>query len=128
MAAEREEREILRIIEDYAGAWETGEPERFARLFWTEDPSFSVVENDRPYPLGAEYIEMLVGEIRKSGPGPSNQRFHDTTVYRVTPETAYSVSLRDELNTQMTSRVTFVYQKKGEEWRIIHGHFSFVPE
>ena len=27
-----------------------------------------------------------------------------------------------------TSRVTLVFLKKGNEWKIIHGHFSYVPK
>jgi ketosteroid isomerase-like protein len=40
----------------------------------------------------------------------------------------YSVSLRDEINTSTTSRATLVYQKKHDQWRIVHAHFSNVPK
>ena len=46
----------------------------------------------------------------------------------LSPEVAYCVSLRDEINTLTTSRVTLVYQKKDDEWRIIYGHFSDIPK
>jgi hypothetical protein len=56
-------------------------------------------------------------------------RFYDTQVHLLSPEVAYSVSLRDqeEDGEIKTSRVTLVFLKKGNEWRIIHGHFSYVP-
>jgi hypothetical protein len=38
------------------------------------------------------------------------------------------ISLRDEISTATTSRVTLVFRKKGNEWRITHGHFSNVPK
>ena len=127
MSTDADEREMLEIIENYANLGPSGDADGFSNLFWPDDPNFAMVENDRPHPLGPEYVEMLTHLIRERGRLP-NQRFYDTRVYFLTPEVAYSVSLRDELNSKKTSRVTFVYQRKQDEWRIIHGHFSYVPE
>ncbi len=126
MDMQPETQKILEIIESYpqalanADAWE--------KLFWLDDPNFTEIENDRRWLLGRDYIEMISGLIRKRAPSPPNQKWYDTKVYFLGPDVAYSVSLRDELNTNQTSRVTLIYLKKGDEWRIIHGHFSNVPE
>lgn len=128
MNVQAESQKIQQIIDQYA-AMGHGDPERFRALFWIDDPNLTNVENDRPYLLGPEYVEFLADLVRKEGgSGPVGQRFHDTKIYFLTPDVAYSVSLRDELNIAKTSRVSFVYQKKQGEWRIIHGHFSYVPE
>ena len=57
-------------------------------------------------------------------------RFYDTKVHMLSPEVAYSVSLRDqdEDGEVKASRVTLILLKKGNKWKIIHGHFSYVPE
>jgi hypothetical protein len=60
-------------------------------------------------------------------PAAPNQRWYDTKVYLPSDDVAYSVSMRDEIDTKTTSRVTLVYLKKGNEWRIIHAHMSNVP-
>lgn len=125
--SDKDRQRILQIIDEYAHMGH-GNAERFASLFWLDDPNLSNVENDRPGLLGPEYIRFLVGLVREGGERPVNQRFWDTHVYLLTPDVAYSVSMREELNVKKTSRVTFVYQKKHGEWRIIHGHFSYVPE
>ncbi|MCC7204042.1 MAG: nuclear transport factor 2 family protein [Phycisphaeraceae bacterium] len=128
MDVQAESQKIQQIIDQYA-VMGGGDPERFRALFWIDDPNLTNVENDRPYLLGPEYVEFLADLVRKEGGGgPVGQRFYDTKIYFLTPDVAYSVSLRDELNIAKTSRVTFVCQKKHGEWRIIHGHFSYVPE
>jgi len=56
-------------------------------------------------------------------------KFYNTKVNMLTSEVAYSVSLRDQKENGKikTSRVTLIFLKKGNEWRIIHGHFSYLP-
>ena len=56
-----------------------------------------------------------------------DQRWYDTKVYLLTPDVAYTVSLRDERSTGATSRVTLIFQKKQGHWRVVHAHFSNVP-
>ncbi len=57
-------------------------------------------------------------------------RFYDTKIHILSPEVAYSVSLRDqdEDGEVKTSRVTLIFLKKENEWKIIHGHFSYTPK
>lgn len=119
---------ILSIIDSYTKALDTGDAALWESLFWLEDLNFSAIENDRPHVLDRRYIEQISQWLRESGPTEPNQRWYDTRVHFLTPDVAYSVSLRDEINTATISRVTLVYQRKGDQWRIIHGHFSNVPE
>ncbi len=128
MGMEAETQKILQIIESYRQAPVNADAEAWERLFWLDDPGFTEIENDKRWLLDRDYIEMISGILRKKTPGAPNQKWYDTKVYFLGPDAAYSVSLRDELNTDQTSRVTLIYLKKEDEWRIIHGHFSNVPE
>ncbi len=128
MDMEAERQRILQIIESYPQALANADAEAWEKLFWLDDPGFTEIENDKRWLLDRDYIEMISGILRKKIPGAPNQKWYDTQVHFLSPDAAYSVSLRDELNTDQTSRVTLIYLKKADEWRIIHGHFSNVPE
>lgn len=125
------ELQIRKTIDNYTAAIERGDPELWESLFWLDDPALSVLENDRPHLLGRKYIDFLTGLIRKQGPHPSNQKWYETQVYFLSANVAYTTSLRDEIfagGVTKTSRITLVFKKKEDQWRIIHGHFSIVPE
>jgi len=127
---EEEKREILGIIDEYAQAFEAADADRMASLFWVDDPRFCEVENHIAEPFGRERFLWIMDWIRKNQPPGWKMRFYDTQVHFFSPEVAYSVSLREEeIEGERTkSRVTLVFLKKDGEWRIIHGHFSRVPE
>ena len=128
MNANAEEKEILKIIDLYVQAVNDANVDLLESLFWKDDPHFTEVENDRAFPFGGEHFSEICQWIRQHGKPAKSQRFYDTQVHILTPETAYTVSLRDELNNNKTSRVSLLYLKKGDQWKIIHGHFSYVPE
>jgi len=123
-----EEAKVQKVLDSYAVALERGDAELWESLFWLDDPNFTAIENDRPHVLDRKYIEWIAALLRQRGPRPGNQRWYDTRVFLLTPEVACTVSLREELDVKKTSRVTLVFQKKGDQWRIVHGHFSCVPE
>lgn len=128
MNTANDQAKILGIINSYTKALDTGDAALWESLYWLDDANFSEIENDRPHVLDRRYIEQIGEFLRKRGPAAASQRWRDTKVYFLSPDVAYSVSLRDEINTATTSRVTLVYQKKVDTWRIIHAHFSNVPQ
>jgi len=129
MSEDQQKEEISEILEAYAKAVNNADVGLLESLFWTNDPRFSEVENDQPMPFGKERFLEIADWIRAHGkPGDNRQRFHHTEVHLLAPDVAYAVSLRDELNVGKTSRVTLVLLRKAGEWRILHGHFSYVPE
>jgi uncharacterized protein (TIGR02246 family) len=129
MTEEEEKRKILELIDAYVQAFETADSDLMASLFWVDDLRFIEVENHIPEPFGRERFLWIMDWIRENQPSGWKMRFYDTQVHLLSPEVAYSVSLRDqeEDGEVKTSRVTLVFLKKGNEWRIIHGHFSYVP-
>jgi hypothetical protein len=123
-----EQSKIMTVIDSYTKALERGDSTLWESLYWLDDRNFSEIENDKPHVLDRRYIEQISTFLRERGAAALNQRWHDTKVYLLSPDVAYSVSLRDEVNTATTSRVTLIFQKKRNEWRVIHGHFSDVPK
>lgn len=130
MDGEREKRRIGEIISTYVRAFETADADLMESLFWIDDPSFIEVENHIAEPFGSERFRAIMEWIRKYQKPGWKMRFYDTVVHVLSPEVAYSVSLRDqdEDGEVKTSRVTLVFLKKGDTWKIIHGHFSYVPQ
>lgn len=130
-ASQESERAILATIDNYPRAFELGDPTLWEGLFWLADPQFTVIENDKPHLMGREYIDFITGLIRERGKQPPMPRWYKTNVRVLAPEIAYTTSLRDEVfpgEIEKTSRITLVFKKKNDQWRIIHAHFSIVPE
>ena len=130
MDEKEEKRRILEIIETYVHAFETADADLMVSLFWIDDSRFIEVENHIVEPFGRERFVAIMDWIRKYQKPGWNMKFYDTEVHMLSPEVAYSVSMRDqdEDGEVKTSRVTLVFFKKGDEWKIIHGHFSYVPQ
>lgn len=130
MSAVSEEKKILGLIQEYTNAFEAADADRMAALFWLDDPRFCEVENHIPEPFGKERFLWIMDWIRKNQPPGWKMRFYDTRVYLLSPDVAYVVSLREEEieGERGSSRVTLIFLKKGGEWKIIHGHFSRLPD
>jgi hypothetical protein len=125
-----DKRKLHEIIDTYGCAFEMADADLMTRLFWIDDPRFSEVENDRAQPFGRETFLTITDWIRENARPGGKMRFYDTTVHLLSPHVAYAVSMRDEYENgqAIPSRVTLVFLKKGDDWKIIHGHFSHVPE
>ncbi len=128
--SEADVQRILGLIEAYELAFEAADADGMASLFRIDDPRFVEVENHVLEPFGREPFLWIMDWIRENQPPGWKMRFHDTQIHLLSPEVAYSVSLREEEieGKKTSSRVTRIFLKKGEEWRIIHGHFSRFPE
>ena len=120
----------MAVIDSYVRAFEMADEGLMQSLFWVDDSRFIEVENRIPEPFGRERFLAMIDWIRKYQKPGWKMRFYDTKVNMLSPEVAYSVSLRDQKENEerRTSRVTFIFLKKGNEWKIIHGHFSYLPK
>jgi len=121
--------QILKIIESYTNAFESADAELMQSLFWIDDSRFIEVENHVPEPFGRERFLAIMEWIRKYQKPGWKMRFYDTRIHLLSPTVAYSVSLREERGDGEVkiSRVTLIFLKKDGKWKIIHGHFSYVP-
>jgi ketosteroid isomerase-like protein len=127
MDAKRIEDEVRAIVREYEAAVNAADADRLNALFWADDARFSEVENHIPMPFGEATFGEISDWIRANAEPGEKQRFLGTWVFPLTRDVAYSVSFREEVEPGTRSRVTFVYLRKDEEWRIIHAHFSDVP-
>ena len=127
---EEEKEKILGTIDAYVGAFEMADADLMQSLFWVDDPRFIEVENHIPEPFVRERFLWIMDWMRKNQKPGWKMKFYETKVNFLSPEVAYSVSLRDqkENGDAKTSRVSLVFLKNGDEWKIIHGHFSFLPK
>ena len=125
-----QERQIFKIVDTYVRAFETADADLLESLFWTDDSRFSEIENDRPKPFGRETFQVIRNWIREHGQAGGKMRFYETAVHFLSPEVAYSTSMRDEFegDKPIPSRVTLIFLRKEDEWKIIHGHFSYLPQ
>jgi len=121
---------ILEIIDTYVRAFEEADADLMESLFWVDDPRFIEVENHISEPFGRERFLWILNWMRKYQKPGWKMRFYDTKVHILSPEVAYSVSLRDQSEDGeiKISRVTLVFLKKEDKWKIIHGHFSYMPK
>jgi len=94
-------------------------------LNWLEDERFSMIQEHIAEPTDATGLERLAAGLRSSLVPGARVRFWATKAHRLGPNTAYLTTLhcRDERWT----RVTLILLKKGDEWGILHGHFSPAP-
>lgn len=123
------EKKILGIIDKYVRAFEMADADLMQSLFWVDDPRFIEVENHISEPFGRDRFLWIMDWMRKNQKPGWKMKFYETKVKILSPELAYTVSLRDQEDGETrTSRVTFIFLKKENKWKIIHGHFSFVPE
>ena len=125
-----EKKEIVKLIDLYVQAVNTADADLLESLFWKDDQRFTEVENHIPTPFGAKTFSDTSDWIRKNGKPGNHQQFYETAVHILSAEVAYSVSMRNEYDNgePSSSRVSLVYLKKDSQWKIIHGHFSYVPK
>jgi len=125
---QRDRAALEAILTEYVAAVNAADADRLEALFWVDDPRFSEIEDHIPHPFGATTFRDIGRWIRENAKPGEKQRFHDTRFHFLGPDVAYAVSLQDLLLTETTSRVTLVFLRNRGEWRIVHGHFSTVPE
>jgi ketosteroid isomerase-like protein len=93
-------------------------------LYWLEDERVSLIQEHLARPIDAPGMERLAAGLH--GPWePEHVSFRDTRGHRLGPDTAY-VTTMQRWNAHWT-RVTLILLKKGDEWGILHSHFSTAP-
>lgn len=130
MSKKETRRVIEQILGDYVRAFENANADLMQSLFWYEDPRFIEVENHIPQPFSIDRFLFIMDWIRENQKPGWKMRFYDTQIHLLSPDVAYSVSMReqDEDGSMSTSRVTLLYLMKDGQWKILHGHFSLLPE
>jgi len=119
---------ILDIIKKLEQAANKADPAKAACVLWLEDERFTEIEDFIPEPMGAQGVRQIHDWIKENGRPGDNMHFRDIKVYSLSSEVVYATAIQ-ELNFDEpgTSRVTFVFLKKNDEWRVIHAHYSTMP-
>jgi hypothetical protein len=95
-----EKQKILGIIDSYVHAFEMADADLMESLLWVGDPRFIEVENHILEPFGSRRFLWIMDWMRKNQKPGWKMKFYDTKVNFLSPEVAYSVSMRDKRKTE----------------------------
>jgi hypothetical protein len=128
-----ENSKILAIMNSYVRAFEMAEANLMQSLHWIDDPNFTEIEDHISEPFAREEFLSIMIWIEKHGKPGKKMRFYDIKVNMLSPRIAYVIALQEIRPSEgcgetSTSRVSLVFLKKANEWKIIHGHFSPMPK
>ena len=126
-------RKILAVMDSYVHAFEMADANLMRSLHWVDDPNFTEIEDHISEPFARERFLNIMNWIEKHGKPGKKMRFYDMKINMLSPRIAYVIALQEIRPSEgcgetSTSRVSLVFLKKANEWKIIHGHFSSKPE
>ena len=122
--------QVIKVIRNYEDAVNNPNPELWLSLWDLEYDDLTILENDKHQVLGRQYIKHIADWMKTATP-EKRQTWHTNKVYIMNKDLAYTVSMRTEHTTpedQRESRITLLMRRTNGKWKIIHCHFSFVPD
>lgn len=126
-----EDRRILAIMNTYVHAFEMADAKLMQSLHWVDDPNFTEMEDIVSEPFGRDKFLSTIDWTKSGGRSAREMKFCNVRVNVLSPEIAYISAYQEILSLKedeaTTSRVSLVFLKKADEWKIIHGHFSPMP-
>jgi uncharacterized protein (TIGR02246 family) len=126
-----EDRRILAVMSTYVRAFETADAKLMQSLHWVDDPNFTEIEDIVSEPFGRDKFLSITDWTKSGGRSPRKMKFYNIKVNVLSPEIAYVIAYQEirslKEDEACTSRVSLVFLKKANEWKIIHGHFSSIP-
>ena len=79
--------------------------------------------------MGADGVRSIHDWVRQHGEPGDHVAFEQEKVFLLSSDVAYATAIQNpSFDVPSHSRVTFVFLRRGEDWRIIHAHFSSVPD
>ncbi len=119
---------ILNIIRKLEEAANEADPAKAVSVLWLEDERFTEIEDFIPEPMDAQGVRQIHDWIKENGRPGDNVHFRDIKAYSLSSEIAYATAIQElHFDEPGTSRVTFVFLKKNDQWGIIHAHYSTMP-
>lgn len=126
-----EDRRILAAMNTYVHAFETADAKLMQSLHWVDDPNFTEIEDIISEPFGRDKFLSIIDWTKSGGRSARKMKFYNIKVNVLSPEIAYITAYQEirslKEDEASTSRVSLVFLKKANEWKIIHGHFSSIP-
>jgi hypothetical protein len=129
--ANADEVAILGVLDSYVKAFHDADADLLESLVWLDDERFTEIEDMIPVPFGKKTFLAISEWTRANAkPGTREMTFHDPRVFFLADNVTYLIAIQ-EVKTpegEGRSRVSLIFLKKNEEWKIIHGHFSELPK
>lgn len=114
---------ILSLVDEYVTAWWRGDISTLCQLYWVEDPRFTEVyvarppahrphdSNDALPPEPSARVRAALRRVR---------------VHFLSLEVAYCLvpCAALDMSEHGAYHITLLFLKKGNDWKIIHSHFS----
>ena len=117
--------QLLAVFRSLEEAANQADPSLAEAVLWLEDERFSEIEDFVPEPMGADGVRSIHDWVRQHGTPGDNVTFVQEQVHLLSPDVAYATAIQKlTFDAPSRSRVTLVLFKKGDEWRIIHAHYS----
>jgi hypothetical protein len=131
------EDEVLQVVENFAKAMNTNDTGLMSSLWWNSEKTstFGPPKAMAFLCQGYESIVMWFKDLNKNPVGTYVRTFHNPQVTMLNDNvaviSAYSIFFQNppavkEQNISQ-ERATFVVQKIGGKWLIVHGHASTLP-
>jgi hypothetical protein len=131
------EEDALQVVTNFAKAMNTNDSALMSSLWWNS-PKTSTFGPPKALGFltqGYESIIMWFNDMNKSPVGSYVRSFHNPQVSMLNDNvaiiSAYSIFIQNppvvKEQTISQERVTFVVQKIGAKWLIVHGHASELP-
>ncbi len=124
--------EIRGLLEAYKKGIDNADASALEALHWTDELEFRLIEDFIAKPFGAETFREIGDWIRENAdPGYLSVEFHGLEFFQLADTVIYCTgivrqSCEDEGPADV--RMTLIFLKRHSQWRIIHGHWSEMPE
>jgi hypothetical protein len=124
-----EEKQMQKIIDALEESANKANPSIGEAYILMDDERFSEIEDFVPEPFGAKTMKEINDWVRKNGKPGNNVRFTKRQIHLLSTTTAYATSIQElNFDKPSKSRVTFVFIKIDNQWKIIHAHYSTMPK
>mgnify|MGYP006283367143 FL=1 len=115
------------LFERWNDALQTGDAREVTRLY-AEDGVLLPTVSNVPRTSHAEIEDYFEHFLEKHPVGTINTRNVKIGCNKLTDAGTYTFRVTDESGTkEVPARYTFVYEKRGNDWLIVHHHSSMMP-
>ncbi|MEW5826453.1 MAG: nuclear transport factor 2 family protein [Candidatus Bipolaricaulota bacterium] len=124
------EAEMLELIERYERAANSGDGAAFEEILALDDPQFSEFEDFIPEPIGAATVRDILTWRREHPEFKYEVSYVQRRAFPLSDSLAYATALstwRGDAGAGK-GRVTWIAKRIDGRWRILHGHWSAMPE
>ena len=123
--------EIRGLLEAYKKGIDNADASALEALHWADEPEFRLIEDFIAKPFGAETFREIGDWIRENAdPGYLAVEFRELELFQLCENVVYVVGIVQQSCDEGPAevRMTLIFLRREGQWRIIHGHWSDIPE